>query len=78
MAWVCSWPGWSKATVRPSAMAPSQKGMRSSAAAGDPRGRDLLHSMEKSLSAEQIMRARQRASRLRQTEPQLSADMFVP
>jgi uncharacterized protein len=47
------------------------------AMAGDPRGGDLLHSLERSLSAEQIARARQRASSWRQSEPQLSASMFA-
>jgi uncharacterized protein len=47
------------------------------AMAGDPRGNDLLDSLEKDLTAEQIARARQRASSLRQTEPQLSAGMFA-
>jgi TPR repeat protein len=45
--------------------------------AGDPRGNDLLHSLEKSLRPEQIKRACQRASSLSQAEPQLSEGMFA-
>jgi TPR repeat protein len=47
------------------------------AMAGDPRGRDLLRSLESRLRPEQIARARQRAGSLRQSEPQLSAAMFA-
>jgi len=47
------------------------------ALAGDPRGRELLHSLESTLSVEQIARARQRAEGLRQREPLLSANIFA-
>jgi TPR repeat protein len=47
------------------------------AMAGDPRGNDLLHSLEKVLNQEQIAEARERASKLRQQEPQVTAKAFV-
>jgi TPR repeat protein len=47
------------------------------AMAGDTRGRDLLHSLEKVLNASQIAEARERASRLRLQEPQFSASFFA-
>jgi hypothetical protein len=45
--------------------------------AGDPRGKDLLHALEKNLTAEQKARAIQRATNLRQSEPRLTASMFA-
>lgn len=47
------------------------------AMAGDPRGRDLLHSLERVLNEQQIGEARERASRLRQQEPQFTAKAFA-
>jgi TPR repeat protein len=47
------------------------------ALAGDPRGGDLLYSLEKSLSAEQKAQAKQQASTLRRSDPQLSATGFA-
>jgi TPR repeat protein len=47
------------------------------AMAGDPRGNDLLHSLEEVLSQEQIGEARERASKLRQQEPQFTAKALV-
>jgi TPR repeat protein len=46
--------------------------------AGDPRGKDLLQSLERSLSSDQLARARRRAATLLQSGPQLSASMFAP
>jgi TPR repeat protein len=47
--------------------------------AGDPRGNDLLHSLQKVLSPEQIVRAQEQAGRLRSEHPpQLSANAFAP
>jgi hypothetical protein len=45
-------------------------------AAGDPRGNDMLHTLEKSLSLEEKARAKDRARSLREAEPRLSAGMF--
>ena len=45
--------------------------------AGDPRGNDLLRSLEKVLSEAQIAEARERASHLRQQEPQFQAKTFA-
>jgi uncharacterized protein len=46
-------------------------------AAGDSRGKDLLHSLDKSLSAEQIARARQRAVGVRFGDREVSARSFA-
>jgi TPR repeat protein len=47
--------------------------------AGDPRGNDLLHSLQKVLSPEQLVRAQEQAERLRSEHPpQLSANAFAP
>jgi TPR repeat protein len=47
------------------------------ALAGDPRGGDLLYSLERSLSAKQKAQAKQQASTLRRSDPQLSATGFA-
>jgi len=47
------------------------------AMAGDARGRDLLHSLESVLNVEQIAKAREQASQLRQREAELSAKAFA-
>jgi hypothetical protein len=43
----------------------------------DPRGNELLHSLEKVLSQQQIAEARERASKLRQQEPLFAARTFA-
>jgi len=47
------------------------------AMAGNPRGKDLLRSLERVLNEQQIAEARERASRLRQQAPQFSAKAFA-
>jgi TPR repeat protein len=46
--------------------------------AGDPRGKELLHSLEKVLTEEQISLAREQARRLIPLEQQFSTRNFVP
>ena len=47
------------------------------AMAGNPRGKELLRSLERVLNEQQIAEALERASRLRQQTPQFSAKAFA-
>ena len=53
--------------------------IRAASLAGDPRGSDLLHSLEKVLSPEQLVRAQEQAQRLNSERPsQQYANTFAP
>ncbi len=45
--------------------------------AGDPRGKELLHALEKQLTREQLAEGRERATRAMNSERELSAKNFA-